>query len=95
MRLKQLPAVDRDCLAGHPLREGRCREQRHIGDFQDGRRGSFESCCTRPVFAFWQAVGKVKRHKHVATRCAKTAESHAAIVDFARMLILVKSVHGA
>ena len=40
-----------------------------------------------------QAMGKLKRFKRVAMRCEKTAESYAAIVGFACMLILVKSVH--
>jgi len=42
-----------------------------------------------------QAMGKLKRFKRVAMRCEKTAESYAAIVGFACMLILVKSVHRA
>jgi transposase len=42
-----------------------------------------------------QAMGKLKRFKRVAVRCEKTAESYAAIVGFACMLILVKSVHRA
>src|SRR5450432_1730037 len=40
-----------------------------------------------------QAIGKLKRFKRVAMRCEKTAESYAAFVSFACMLILVKSVH--
>src|SRR5450631_2477077 len=40
-----------------------------------------------------QAMGKLKRFKRVAMRCEKTAESYAAFVSFACMLILVKSVH--
>ncbi|MFC7544652.1 transposase [Siccirubricoccus deserti] len=40
-----------------------------------------------------QAIGKLKRFKRVALRCDKTANSYAAIVDFACSLILVKSVH--
>jgi transposase len=40
-----------------------------------------------------QAMGKLKRFKRVALRCEKTAESYAAFVSFACMLILVKSVH--
>ena len=42
-----------------------------------------------------QAIGKLKRFKRVALRCEKTADSYAAIVDFACGLILVKSVHTA
>jgi transposase len=40
-----------------------------------------------------QTIGKLKRFKRVALNCEKTAESYAAIVDFACGLILVKSVH--
>ncbi|MBX6374161.1 MAG: hypothetical protein IRZ13_07965 [Acetobacteraceae bacterium] len=42
-----------------------------------------------------QAIGKLKRFKRVALRCEKTADSYAAVVDFACGLILVKSVHTA
>jgi hypothetical protein len=40
-------------------------------------------------------MGKLKRLKRVAMRCEKTAESYAAFVIFACMLILVKTVHRA
>ena len=42
-----------------------------------------------------QAMGKLKRFKRVAMRCEKTAASFAAIVSFACILILIKSVHRA
>jgi transposase len=42
-----------------------------------------------------QAMGKLKPFKRVAMHCEKTAESYAAFVSFAYMLILVKSVHRA
>jgi transposase len=42
-----------------------------------------------------QAVGKLKRFKRVALRCEKTVASFDAIVSFACILILVKSVHRA
>ena len=42
-----------------------------------------------------QAVGKLKRFKRVALRCKKTAASYSAIVAFAFVMILVKSVHTA
>jgi transposase len=42
-----------------------------------------------------QAVGKLKRFKRVALRCEKTAASFDAIVSFACILILIKSVHRA
>ena len=42
-----------------------------------------------------QAMGKLKRFKRVALRCEKTAESYSAIVAFACIMILVKSVHTA
>jgi transposase len=40
-----------------------------------------------------QAVGKLKRFKRVALRCEKTKTSFEAIVCFAYVMILVKSVH--
>jgi transposase len=40
-----------------------------------------------------QAMGKLKRFKRVAMRCEKTAVSFDAIVSFACILILIKSVH--
>ena len=42
-----------------------------------------------------QAIGKLKRFKRVAMRCEKTAASFDAIVSFACILILIKSVHRA
>jgi len=42
-----------------------------------------------------QAVGKLKRFKRVALRCAKTKRNFAAIVSIAAAFILVKSVHTA
>jgi transposase len=42
-----------------------------------------------------QAVGKLKRFKRVALRCEKTAARFDAIVSFACILILIKSVHRA
>jgi transposase len=42
-----------------------------------------------------QAMGKLKRFKRVAMRCEKTAASYDAIVSFACILILIKSVHRA
>jgi transposase len=42
-----------------------------------------------------QAMGKLKRFKRVAMRCEKTAVSFDAIVSFACILILIKSVHRA
>ena len=40
-----------------------------------------------------QAMGKLKRFKRVALRCEKTAGSYAALVSFAYVMILIKSVH--
>jgi len=40
-----------------------------------------------------QAIGKLKRFKRVALRCEKTKVSFEAIVGFACIMILVKSVH--
>jgi transposase len=42
-----------------------------------------------------QTIGKLKRFKRVAFRCEKTAASYCAFVEFACLLILVKSVHTA
>ena len=42
-----------------------------------------------------QTIGKLKRFKRVAMRCEKTRTSFEAIVSFACVLILVKSVHRA
>jgi transposase len=42
-----------------------------------------------------QLVGKLKRFKRVALRCEKTKASFEAIVSFACVMILVKSVHMA
>ncbi|MBM3561494.1 MAG: transposase, partial [Alphaproteobacteria bacterium] len=42
-----------------------------------------------------QAVGKLKRFKRIALRCAKTATNFASFVALALGLILVKSVHTA
>ena len=42
-----------------------------------------------------QTMGKLKRFKRVALRCEKTQASFDAIVSFACVMILVKSVHRA
>jgi transposase len=42
-----------------------------------------------------QAMGKLKRFKRVALRCEKTLASFEALVRFACVMILVKSVHRA
>jgi len=42
-----------------------------------------------------QTMGKLKRFKRVALRCEKTRTSFDAIVSFACVMILVKSVHRA
>jgi transposase len=40
-------------------------------------------------------IGKIKRFKRIALRCAKTAQNFAAFVAIACTFILVKSVHTA
>ncbi len=40
-----------------------------------------------------QTIGKLKRFKRVAMRCEKTDISYSAIISFAFVLMLVKSVH--
>lgn len=42
-----------------------------------------------------QAVGKLKRFKRVALRCAKTKRNFSALVSIAAAFILIKSVHTA
>ena len=42
-----------------------------------------------------QTIGKLKRFKRVAMRCEKTDISYSAIISFAFVLMLVKSVHTA
>ena len=40
-------------------------------------------------------MGKLKRFKHVALRCEKTATNYASFVAFACGLILVKTIYTA
>jgi transposase len=42
-----------------------------------------------------QGFGRLKRFKHVALRCEKTAENYRSIVSFAAGLCLIKFVHTA
>jgi transposase len=42
-----------------------------------------------------QAMGKLKRFKHIALRCDKTKASFTALTSFACSVILIKSVHTA
>jgi transposase len=42
-----------------------------------------------------QLIGKIKRFKRVAMRCAKTQRNYAAFIALACVFLLVKSVHRA
>jgi transposase len=60
-----------------------------------GRPKFFPKLLYRTRARVEQAMGKLKRFKHVALRCEKTAISDDAIVSFACILMWVKSVHTA